>query len=89
MERKASYRKITGRWRRILSSMLVLAMLLSSVPTTGAVYAAELPTVDMMNEIDVVESTEENLPESSVEDSMETTEEDVKETEESVEEFDF
>ena len=82
MERKKSYRKITGRWRRILSSMLMLAMLLSSVPTTGAVYAAELPTVNVMDVIDVVESSQENVTESTVEDSSEMTDETMEETSE-------
>ncbi len=72
MKRKKSYRRITDSWKRILCSMLVLAMILSSVSTTGTVYAAEMP-----NET-VVDSTEENLTETTSVDSTESTEENLE-----------
>jgi len=83
MERKKSYRKITGRWRRILSSMLVLAMILSSVPTTGAVYAAKLPSESLIDAGQTA-STEPDTEESLETESVQSTETDTVENTETV-----
>lgn len=82
MERKKSYRKITGRWRRILSSMLVLAMILSSVPTTGAVYAAELPSEKVEESAGEVASSEATM-ESTMSADEESSSDDVTDEQES------
>ena len=70
MNSKHGYNKRTPKWKRIISHILILVMVLTTAPMTEVAQAAELPVENS------VESTDGNLVDSTDIDSTESTDTD-------------
>ena len=70
MNSKHGYNKRTPKWKRIISHILILVMVLTTAPMTEVAQAAELPVENS------VESTDVNLVDSTDIDSTDSTDTD-------------